>query len=88
MQTPDNLAGKITEEIMLIFSRFDDVAEVVLPVDKYNLVYSHIYSVLDKRLPNKPLHADKGKPCQLINNCPINPVVCQGKNCPQYIPCR
>jgi len=57
MQTPDNLAGRITEEIMLIFSRFDDVAEVALPVDKYNLVYSHIYSVLDKRLPNKPLHS-------------------------------
>jgi len=51
MQTPDNLAGRITEEIMIIFSRFDDVAEVPLPVDKYNLVYSHIYGVLDKRQP-------------------------------------
>ncbi|MHA1280615.1 MAG: hypothetical protein ACTSQ8_25950 [Candidatus Helarchaeota archaeon] len=63
MQTPDNLAGRITEEIMIIFSRFNDVAEVALPTDKYNLVYSHIYGVLDKHLPNKPLQQMRESRC-------------------------
>ncbi len=63
MQTPDNLAGRITEEIMLIFSRFDDAAEVALPADQYNFVYSHIYTILDKRIPDNPLSPLKDNLC-------------------------
>ncbi len=37
---------------------------------------------------NGTAHPDKGKPCQLINNCPINVVKCQEEKCPQYSPCR
>ena len=37
---------------------------------------------------SKALHPDKGKPCQLINNCPINVVKCQEERCPQNSPCR
>ena len=48
MQTPNNPAGKITEEIMQHFyDTFD------LEVADYNRAYQHVYDVLTKHLMPK-----------------------------------
>ena len=48
METPKNLAGLTTERIMKLFSQFNEDAVVVLPVNQYNKVYTHVYTEVSK----------------------------------------
>ena len=46
MQTPNNEAGKLTEEIMRAFSLHSKEGILALDTALYNKVYSHVYKTL------------------------------------------
>lgn len=49
METPNNLAGRLTEKIMAVFWGTKPIVDLSgLPA--YNRVYSHVYNVLVKAL--------------------------------------
>ena len=59
METPKDLAGTATEKIMCLFSQFsEDPPVVVLSVNQYNRIYSHVYETI-KRIIHE--YEKKGK---------------------------
>ncbi len=53
MKTLKNKAGKITEQIMLNFSNFNENRIIDLPKGKYNEIYERIYNILKNNLKNE-----------------------------------
>jgi len=80
---------QITDQEDIEISEDGKTLHVLFHTDHSGNIYVEIpIEFIERYVHNKALHTDKGKPCQLINNCKINPVICQKKECPQYIPCR
>jgi hypothetical protein len=50
METPCNMSGSLTEQIMEIFSKHSDDQIMEIDVTTYNKIYNHIYLVLYKGL--------------------------------------
>jgi hypothetical protein len=49
MQTPDTKAGRLTEGIMAIFSKYQNKkVPVELNVQQYNEIYSHVLRTLER----------------------------------------
>ena len=46
METPNNIEGQLTEQIMIIFSSFNENRIIEVDTSQYNKIYSHVYKTL------------------------------------------